>query len=84
MQGCVYNDNNQSCVCCSAPYLSMSKLRTDNLTTVLYDRQRLCQAIGLALHQLPLLACLLGNDVVSKERMQHIQKNALTTYRLFF
>ncbi|XP_073321091.1 constitutive coactivator of peroxisome proliferator-activated receptor gamma [Pagrus major] len=66
----------------SAPYLSVAKLRTDSLTTVLYDRQRLCRTIGLAVTQLPLLACLLGNDVVSKEKMQHIRNDAMATYRL--
>lgn len=67
----------------SSPYLSSSKLRTDTLTTVLYDRQRLCQALGLAVYQLPLFACLLGNDVVSEERVQHIRKDAMTRYRQF-
>ncbi|XP_030271468.1 constitutive coactivator of peroxisome proliferator-activated receptor gamma [Sparus aurata] len=66
----------------SAPYLSVAKLRTDSLTTVLYDRQRLCRTIGLAVTQLPLLACLLGNDVVSEEKMQHIRNDAMATYRL--
>lgn len=59
----------------------MAKLRTDSLTTVLYDRQRLCRTIGLAVTQLPLLACLLGNDVVSEEKMQHIRNDAMATYR---
>ncbi|XP_034536819.1 constitutive coactivator of peroxisome proliferator-activated receptor gamma [Notolabrus celidotus] len=66
----------------SAPYLSVAKLRIDTLTTVLYDRQRLCQTIGLAIHQLPLLACLLGNDVVSEEKMMNIRNNAMATYRM--
>ncbi|XP_068587179.1 constitutive coactivator of peroxisome proliferator-activated receptor gamma [Cebidichthys violaceus] len=65
----------------SAPYLSVAKLRIDSLTTVMYDRQRLCRTIGLTVTQLPLLACLLGNDVVSEERMQHIRNNAMATYR---
>ncbi|XP_071345521.1 constitutive coactivator of peroxisome proliferator-activated receptor gamma isoform X1 [Trachinotus anak] len=65
----------------SAPYLSVAKLRINSLTTVLYDRQRFCRATGLAIFQLPLLACLLGNDVVSEERMQHIRNNAMATYR---
>ncbi|CAK6964031.1 constitutive coactivator of peroxisome proliferator-activated receptor gamma [Scomber scombrus] len=65
----------------SAPYLSMAKLQIDSLTTVLYDRQRLCRSIGMSVNQLPLLACLLGNDVVSEERMQHIRNNAMATYR---
>ncbi|KAK2854175.1 hypothetical protein Q5P01_006836 [Channa striata] len=65
----------------SAPYFSVAKLQMNSLTTVLYDRQGFCRAVGLAVNQLPLLACLLGNDVVSEERMQHIRKNALATYR---
>ncbi|XP_074523322.1 constitutive coactivator of peroxisome proliferator-activated receptor gamma isoform X2 [Halichoeres trimaculatus] len=65
----------------SAPYLSVAKLQIDRLTTVLYDRQRLCQIAGLAVHQLPLLACLLGNDVVSSEKTMNIRNNAMATYR---
>ncbi|XP_070759002.1 constitutive coactivator of peroxisome proliferator-activated receptor gamma [Enoplosus armatus] len=65
----------------SAPYLSVAKLRIDSLTT-LYDRQRLCRTIGLAVSQLPVLACLLGNDVVSEERMQHIRNDAMASYRI--
>ncbi|XP_028437824.1 constitutive coactivator of peroxisome proliferator-activated receptor gamma isoform X2 [Perca flavescens] len=66
----------------SALYLSVAKLRIDSLTTVMYHRQRLCQTIGLTVTQLPLLACLLGNDVVSEEQMQHIRNNAMAAYRI--
>ncbi|XP_050933522.1 constitutive coactivator of peroxisome proliferator-activated receptor gamma isoform X2 [Lates calcarifer] len=65
----------------SAPYLSVAKLRINSLTTVMYDRQKLCRATGLAVTQLPVLACLLGNDVVSEKQMQHIRSNAMATYR---
>ncbi|TNN56278.1 Constitutive coactivator of peroxisome proliferator-activated receptor gamma [Liparis tanakae] len=65
----------------SAPYLSVAKLRMDSLTTVMYDRHGLCRAIGLTVAQLPLLACLLGNDVVSEEKMQHIRNEAMAAYR---
>ncbi|XP_028258502.1 constitutive coactivator of peroxisome proliferator-activated receptor gamma [Parambassis ranga] len=65
----------------SAPYLSVAKLQINNLSTVMYDRQRLCRAIGLTVTQLPLLACLLGNDVVSEEQMQHIRNYAMAMYR---
>lgn len=65
----------------SAPYLSLAKLKVDTLTTVLYDRQKLCQSIGLASAQLPLLACLLGNDVVSETEMRHIRDEAVAVYR---
>ncbi|XP_070690588.1 constitutive coactivator of peroxisome proliferator-activated receptor gamma [Pempheris klunzingeri] len=66
----------------SVPYLSVAKLRIDRLTTVLYDRQKLCRTIGLTVNQLPPLACLLGNDVVSEEQMQHIRSNAMAAYRI--
>lgn len=65
----------------SAPYLSVAKLQINSLTTVLYERQKLCRAVGLTVRQLPLLACLLGNDVVSQQEMQHIRNNALAAYR---
>lgn len=65
----------------SAPYLSVAQLRLKTLTTVLYDRQMLCQSIGLATAQLPLLACLLGNDVVSEVEMQQIRNEAMAIYR---
>lgn len=65
----------------SAPYFSVEKLRIDSLTTVLYNRHRLCQSLALVVTQLPLLACLLGNDVVSEEKMYHIRNDALATYR---
>ncbi|XP_060896059.1 constitutive coactivator of peroxisome proliferator-activated receptor gamma isoform X3 [Labrus mixtus] len=66
----------------SAPYFSVAKLQIHSLTTVLYNQERLCQTVGLDVNQLPLLACLLGNDVVSEEKMQHIRNNAISTYRI--
>lgn len=65
----------------SAPYLSVAQLQVETLTTVMYDRRKLCQSIGLATAQLPLLACLLGNDVVSEVEMQHIRNEAMSIYR---
>ncbi|XP_061132948.1 constitutive coactivator of peroxisome proliferator-activated receptor gamma isoform X1 [Syngnathus typhle] len=65
----------------SVPYLSVAKLHLGRLTTVLYDRETLCRAIGLNVSQLPLLACLLGNDVVPEERMQTIRNDAMAAYR---
>ncbi|CAL8353155.1 unnamed protein product [Merluccius merluccius] len=65
----------------SAPYLSVAKLSLDKLTTVLYNRESICQALGLSVDQLPLLACILGNDIVSEKRMQHVRTNAMAAYR---
>uniref|UniRef100_A0A672H1K7 Uncharacterized protein n=1 Tax=Salarias fasciatus TaxID=181472 RepID=A0A672H1K7_SALFA len=60
---------------CSAPYFSVSKIWMKTLITVMYNRHKLCQNIGLTTAQLPLLTFLLGNDVVSEEKMQHIKTN---------
>ncbi|XP_056134628.1 constitutive coactivator of peroxisome proliferator-activated receptor gamma [Lampris incognitus] len=65
----------------SVPYLSVAKLRLDGLITVLYNREGLCRYLRLAPAQLPFLACLLGNDVVSEDQMQHIRNNAMAEYR---
>ncbi|XP_057673354.1 constitutive coactivator of peroxisome proliferator-activated receptor gamma [Corythoichthys intestinalis] len=65
----------------SVHYFSVAKLHLDRLTTVLYDQERLCRAIELDVSQLPLLACLLGNDVVPEKCMQVIRNNAMEAYR---
>uniref|UniRef100_UPI0037E9806E constitutive coactivator of peroxisome proliferator-activated receptor gamma n=1 Tax=Semicossyphus pulcher TaxID=241346 RepID=UPI0037E9806E len=78
----ILGDDSDFVIYDSAPNLSVTKLRVDGLTTVLYDRQKLCQTIGLTVNQLPLLACLLGNDVVAEEEMLRIRNNAMATYMI--
>ncbi|CAM1318825.1 Uncharacterised protein g7045 [Pycnogonum litorale] len=46
------------------PYLSLDHLDLDAMTTKMYDRQRFCHQIGLDVYNLPLISCMLGNDVV--------------------
>ena len=65
----------------SAPYLSVNKLRLDRMTTMMYSRDCLCHTLQLHMAELPLLACLLGNDVVPEARMQHVRSRALAIYR---
>ncbi|KAJ7984887.1 hypothetical protein DPEC_G00359430 [Dallia pectoralis] len=65
----------------SVPYLSVSQLRLDTMTTVLFSRDTLCHALRLRKAELPLLACLLGNDVVPEQRMQQLRRDALAAYR---
>uniref|UniRef100_A0A672GK24 Family with sequence similarity 120B n=1 Tax=Salarias fasciatus TaxID=181472 RepID=A0A672GK24_SALFA len=65
----------------SAPYFSVSKLWMKTLITVMYDRHKLCQNIGLTTAQLPLLSCLLRNDVVSEEKTQHIRNQGWAGHR---
>ncbi|KAI2657548.1 Constitutive coactivator of peroxisome proliferator-activated receptor gamma [Labeo rohita] len=65
----------------TVPYLSINKLNLNNMTTVLFSRERLCQVLKLHMSDLPLLACLLGNDIVPEQQMQRLRSNALTSYR---
>ncbi len=65
----------------TVPYLSINKLSLNSMTTVLFSRERLCQVLKLHMTDLPLLACLLGNDVVSEQQMQHLRNNALASFR---
>ncbi|XP_029620969.1 constitutive coactivator of peroxisome proliferator-activated receptor gamma isoform X1 [Salmo trutta] len=65
----------------SVPYLSVAQLRLDTMTTVLFSTDKLCHALQLQKSELPLLACLLGNDVVPEQRMQRLRSDALAAYR---
>lgn len=65
----------------TVPYLSINKLSLNNMTTVLFSRERLCQVLKLHMTDLPLLACLLGNDVVSEQQMQRLHNSALASFR---
>ncbi|XP_054273476.1 constitutive coactivator of peroxisome proliferator-activated receptor gamma-like [Macrosteles quadrilineatus] len=45
-------------------YLSMEKLRLDDMTTLLYDHKALAHYLKIHVTQLPVLATLMGNDII--------------------
>jgi hypothetical protein len=47
------------------PYLSYKNLNLSDLTTTLLDRDSFVSALGIRKSELPLLASLMGNDVIS-------------------
>ncbi|XP_067278700.1 constitutive coactivator of peroxisome proliferator-activated receptor gamma isoform X1 [Pseudorasbora parva] len=65
----------------TVPYLSISKLNLNDMTTVRFSRERLCQVLNLRVTDLPLLSCLLGNDIVPEQQMQRLRNSALVSYR---
>ncbi|XP_053316214.1 constitutive coactivator of peroxisome proliferator-activated receptor gamma [Spea bombifrons] len=65
----------------TVPYFSINKLQLHNLVTLMYSREGLCDSLGLCISDLPLLACLLGNDTVPMHMVEDFQKNCLTLYR---
>ncbi|XP_055392196.1 constitutive coactivator of peroxisome proliferator-activated receptor gamma isoform X4 [Bubalus kerabau] len=64
----------------TCPYFSISELSLDSLDTVMLCREKLCQSLGLRLADLPLLACLLGNDVVPEGMFESFRYKCLTSY----
>lgn len=55
-------------------YLSMANLRLSTMETLLYDRKELAVALNLDSKYLPLLATLMGNDIVKKDQL-HVSYN---------
>ncbi|XP_051869155.1 constitutive coactivator of peroxisome proliferator-activated receptor gamma [Pristis pectinata] len=62
------------------PYLSISNLSLEKLTTVMYSRENLCHSLRLQMMDLPLLACLLGNDTVSENVVGRLKRQCLAEY----
>lgn len=67
-------------------YWSMKNFNFRHMTTYNYDRDKLASSIGLYSTELPLLASLLGNDVISFEDLkvsQYTLKNILFCSQTF-
>ncbi|XP_017320252.1 constitutive coactivator of peroxisome proliferator-activated receptor gamma isoform X1 [Ictalurus punctatus] len=64
----------------TVPYMSIAKFQVENMTTVQYSREKLCHILKLQKSDLPLLACILGNDIVPENQLQSLRKTALTLY----
>ncbi|XP_027407919.1 constitutive coactivator of peroxisome proliferator-activated receptor gamma isoform X2 [Bos indicus x Bos taurus] len=64
----------------TCPYFSISELSLDSLDTIMLCREKLCQSLGLHLADLPLLACLLGNDVIPEGMFESFRYKCLTSY----
>ncbi|KAI4904572.1 hypothetical protein NFI96_019005 [Prochilodus magdalenae] len=77
---CILGQDTDFVIYDTVPYLSITQLRLDSMTTVRFYHEKLCHILKLQKSDLPLLACILGNDVVPEQRLQHVRKNALTSY----
>ncbi|XP_045699657.1 constitutive coactivator of peroxisome proliferator-activated receptor gamma isoform X3 [Phyllostomus hastatus] len=64
----------------TCPYFSIGELCLDSLTTIMLCRQKLCASLGLGLPDLPLLACLLGNDIVPEGTFETFRYKCLSSY----
>ncbi|XP_012514769.1 PREDICTED: constitutive coactivator of peroxisome proliferator-activated receptor gamma isoform X1 [Propithecus coquereli] len=64
----------------TCPYFSISELCLESLDTVMLCREKLCESLGLHLADLPLLACLLGNDIVPEGMFESFRYKCLSSY----
>ncbi|XP_023377497.1 constitutive coactivator of peroxisome proliferator-activated receptor gamma isoform X3 [Pteropus vampyrus] len=64
----------------TCPYFSISELCLDSLDTVMLCREKLCESLELSLADLPLLACLLGNDTVPEGLFESFRFQCLSSY----
>ncbi|XP_056423004.1 constitutive coactivator of peroxisome proliferator-activated receptor gamma isoform X2 [Hyla sarda] len=67
----------------TVPYFSINKLRLDQLVTLMYSRESFCGELGLRLADLPLLACLLGNDIVPENMMEPLHRKCVGAYHSY-
>ncbi|KAM6185275.1 constitutive coactivator of peroxisome proliferator-activated receptor gamma [Rhynchocyon petersi] len=64
----------------TCPYLSIRELCLDTLDTVMLCREQLCESLHLHVADLPLLACLLGNDIVPEGLFESFRYKCLSSY----
>ncbi|KAJ8250455.1 hypothetical protein COCON_G00223770 [Conger conger] len=64
----------------TAPYLSVSRLQLNRMSTVQLSRETLCRALHLHLSDLPLLACVLGNDTVPEQHLHRLRSKCMAEY----
>ncbi|CAL4059145.1 unnamed protein product, partial [Meganyctiphanes norvegica] len=58
-------------------YFSINHLNLETLDTTVYDRASMCRFLEINIDQLPLLSCLIGNDIIHQEHLTLFHKQAL-------
>ncbi|XP_044616773.2 constitutive coactivator of peroxisome proliferator-activated receptor gamma isoform X3 [Equus asinus] len=64
----------------TSPYFSISELCLESLNTIMLCREKLCESLNLKLADLPLLACLLGNDIIPEGMFESFRYKCLSSY----
>ncbi|XP_044097899.1 constitutive coactivator of peroxisome proliferator-activated receptor gamma isoform X2 [Neovison vison] len=64
----------------TCPYFSIGDLCLESLSTVMLCREKLCESLAISLADLPLLACLLGNDIVPEGMFESFRYKCLSSY----
>uniref|UniRef100_A0A8C6IBZ6 Constitutive coactivator of peroxisome proliferator-activated receptor gamma n=1 Tax=Mus spicilegus TaxID=10103 RepID=A0A8C6IBZ6_MUSSI len=64
----------------TCPYFSIGDLCLESLQTIMLCREKLCESLGLRVADLPLLACLLGNDITPESMFESFRYKCLSSY----
>ncbi|XP_022376530.1 constitutive coactivator of peroxisome proliferator-activated receptor gamma isoform X2 [Enhydra lutris kenyoni] len=64
----------------TCPYFSIGDLCLESLSTVMLCREKLCESLAISLADLPLLACLLGNDIIPEGMFESFRYKCLSSY----
>lgn len=64
----------------TCPYFSIGELCLESLETIMLCRKKLCESLGLQVADLPLLACLLGNDIIPEVMFESFRYKCLSSY----
>lgn len=64
----------------TCPYFSIGDLCLETLETIMLCREKLCESLGLHVADLPLLACLLGNDITPEGMFESFRYKCLSSY----
>ncbi|XP_041602327.1 constitutive coactivator of peroxisome proliferator-activated receptor gamma isoform X1 [Vulpes lagopus] len=64
----------------TCPYFSIGDLCLESLSTVMLCRKKLCESLNINVADLPLLACLLGNDIIPEGMFESFRYKCLSSY----
>ncbi|XP_055472113.1 constitutive coactivator of peroxisome proliferator-activated receptor gamma isoform X3 [Psammomys obesus] len=64
----------------TCPYFSIGDLCLESLETIMLCREKLCESLSLHVADLPLLACLLGNDITPEGMFESFRYKCLSSY----
>ncbi|XP_030051815.1 constitutive coactivator of peroxisome proliferator-activated receptor gamma isoform X2 [Microcaecilia unicolor] len=63
----------------TVPYFSISNLKLNQLVTVTFSREILCDTLGLGMTDLPLFACLVCNDTIPEDMFRAFQRKCMSS-----
>ena len=67
--GVLSNDSDFICMCVPLLPLNEIRLESTTFTAVIYEPATVAKSLGIGEHMLPMLACMAGNDYISRESL---------------